>query len=244
MLTGQSNMVGENFDGGNPGDPSPFNLPQITQLGRYLIDGYSPDGDDDYHLVQGGNPLEFDNTGYFADYGLYPFVGSVNLSSGIGPGMPFAYSFVNGQGQNVTLIPCAVGSTPVQSWQQGEPLYEDCLNRTQTVLNLPYYYLAGNLWIQGEANTQGYFSQSSYTSMVQSMVSAFRSDLAQYPGTSTSVFLAGQMRPAWVASLGDGQSPGAPSIQQAINQLPYNITRCASIYGLGQGGHLPHLRQW
>ena len=229
MLAGQSNMVGDNFDGPPAGTQTIYELPQITQLGRYTTGGYSANGYDNYHIVQGNDPLEFDNTQFFNDGSP----GTATTSSGIGPGMSFAYSHVMATGQPVTLIPCAVINTNFPGWSPGQPFYNDCLNRTLTVLQLPYYYFGGILWLQGEANSDGSTTQTQYTQYVQQMVGAYRTAFSLYMGSASWVFVAGQMRPAWVASLEDA---GAPVIQQAINQLPYNMSLTSTVYGLDQTG--------
>ena len=229
MLAGQSNMVGDNFDGPPPDTVTMYDLPQITQLGRYTQQGYSADGYDDFKIVEGMDPLEFDNSGYFNDGSP----GTITTTSGIGPGMSFAYSYVLGTGQPTTLIPCAVVSSGFPEWSPGQPLYNDCLNRTLTVLQMPYYYFGGILWLQGEANSDGSTSQTQYTQYVQQMVSSYRAAFAEYLGGSSWVFVAGQMRPAWVAG---GETVGAPAIQQAINQLPWNMSLTSTVYGLDQTG--------
>ena len=229
MLAGQSNMVGDNFDGPPAGTQTIYELPQITQLGRYTTGGYSANGYDNYHIVQGNDPLEFDNTQFFNDGSP----GTATTSSGIGPGMSFAYSHVMATGQPVTLIPCAVINTNFPGWSPGQPFYNDCLNRTLTVLQLPYYYFGGILWLQGEANSDGSTTQTQYTQYVQQMVGAYRSAFSLYMGSASWVFVAAQMRPAWVASLA---SPGAPMIQQALNQLPYNMSLTSTVYGLDMTG--------
>ena len=229
MLAGQSNMVGDNFDGPPPDTVTMYDLPQITQLGRYTQQGYSPSGNDNYKIVEGMDPLEFDNSGYFNDGSP----GSATTTPGIGPGMSFAYSYVLGTGQPTTLIPCAVVNTGFPQWSPGAPYYNDCLNRTLTVLQMPYYYFGGILWLQGEANSDGSTSQTQYTQYVQQMVSSYRAAFAEYLGGSSWVFVAGQMRPAWVAG---GETVGAPAIQQAINQLPWNMSLTSTVYGLDQTG--------
>ena len=229
MLAGQSNMVGFNYDGPPPDTQTVYDLPQITQLGRYTQQGYSADGYDDFKIVEGMDPLEFDNSGYFSS-GL---PGTTTTSSGIGPGMSFAYSYVLGTGQPTTLIPCAVQSSAFPEWSPGNGDYNDCLNRTLTVLQMPYYYFGGILWSQGEANSDGATTQTQYTQYVQQMVSGYRTAFSQYLGASSWVFLAMQMRPAWVSS---GEAVAAPAIQQALNQLPWNMSLTSTVYGLDQTG--------
>ena len=149
MLAGQSNMAGDNYDGSAPDTKTIYDLPQITQLGRYTTGGYSADGNDNYEIVVGMDPLEFDESAAFGN------PGTTTETTGIGPGMSFAYSYVKATGQSVTLIPCAVLSSGFPSWSPGQSLYNDCLQRTQYVLNLGGYSFGGILWVQGEANSGG-----------------------------------------------------------------------------------------
>ena len=228
MLAGQSNMVGFNTDSSPANTHTVYDLPQITQLGRYTSGGYSADGNDDMKIVQGMDPLEFDNSAYYNGP-----EGSIYDESGVGPGMSFAYSFVQGTGYNVTLIPCAVGSSGFPAWSPGQQNYGDCLTRTSYALSLNNTVFGGILWLQGEANSDPLhtvYSQSAYITAVQEMVAGFRSALR---GGDNSSFLLATMRPEWVDS---GGFPAAVGVQAAIKAMPFNIPRSSVIYGYDQTG--------
>lgn len=211
MLAGQSNMAGHNTDGGTPGVPTIYSIPQITQLGRWTQGGYV--GNDNYLILPGMDPLEFSDSP------------NVTGSVGVGPGMSFAYTYYNNTGQNVTLIPCAVGNTGISLWQpvnvsnpaNNASLYYDCVNRTNYVLSLPGYVMGGILWLQGEANTGT--PSSLYTTLLNNTINGWRRDVIN---AANVPFVVGQIPPTWAG-------PSSMS-QPVINAVPFNIPRTAAVY--------------
>jgi hypothetical protein len=131
LLIGQSNMKGR---GVMPDEPK--RDPRIVMM--HLKD-------DAWYLAR--HPLHLTGD-------AKTFAGHDN--AGVGSGLAFAETLI---AQNpklaVGLIPCAVGGSPIQSWQKGAKLYDEALRRAKAALQATTPVKArirGALWLQGEAN--------------------------------------------------------------------------------------------
>ena len=113
---------------------------------------------------------------------------------GVGPGRSFGLAYAAAH-PNVTvgLIPCAVGGSPIDSWQPGayyQPTdshpYDDALARARVALSAGT--LKGILWHQGESDSKAGLSES-YEEKLVALIKRFRHEL-QAPDVP---FLMGQM---------------------------------------------------
>ena len=151
---------------------------------------------------------------------------------GVGIGRAFAKAVTQANPQcTVGLIPCAVGGSPISTWQPGgyhrstktHP-WDDMLHRARAAL--PVGTLKGILWHQGESDCQPELA-AQYEDRLQALISRFRQKL-QSP---TVPFLAGQM----------GQFPEQPwdaakrRVDAAHRALPGQVARTAFVPSLGLG---------
>lgn len=113
---------------------------------------------------------------------------------GTGIGKTFAMELAEAD-QNVTigLIPCAVGGSPISSWEPGahdkatntHP-WDDCLKRARAAI--PHGVLKGILWHQGEGDSQPDRADV-YEDKLHSLIQRFRKEL----DAEGVPFIAGQM---------------------------------------------------
>lgn len=218
--------MGYNCDDADvPGELSVWSLPGNKQLGYWDHGGYNvaTDGDDSFILVEATDPLEFPTV---------PFNKSEEV--GVGPGMSFAYTYTTLTGNNVTLIPCAVGGTTLYQWTPSDDpttLYGDCTTRVNFVTALPGYTLGGILWLQGEQDVMNPNTNlASYVQNLTALIASWRHDLTG--GSESTPFVAGQMEPLWVMyQIALGQE-----IQAVITNLPFTIPYTSVVYGLNTTG--------
>ena len=217
VAAGQSNMVGYGADSVPFGAGTPYTNAHLTQLGRF--------NGNNFVLVPAVDPL---------DYAV--------LGPGHSQAITAAYNTWLYSGFDVTIIPCAQGSTgfggavswtPVSmSTPNTQSLYYDCTNRTNFVLSMPGYELAGILWDQGETESAGSVPASTWLADVENLVSSWRRDLI---GAATVPFVAVQMVPSYVAANANGTTYA--QIQAAIDSIPSNIAYSAAVYGLDASGN-------
>jgi hypothetical protein len=172
-----------------PTDPSNFHLfllaGQSNMAGRGKVE--ASDREIDSHLLtldRKGNwvpavdPIHFDKPGM----------------AGVGLGTTFAREYAaTYPGVVVGLIPCAVGGSPISSWEPGgyhdstktHP-YDAALKRTRIAMKNGS--LKGVLWHQGESDCKPELS-AMYEEKLDQLISRLRSELA----TSDLLFIAGQM---------------------------------------------------
>lgn len=111
------------------------------------------------------DPLHFDKT-----------------SAGTGLGKTFGQQIAEANpGVTVGLIPCAVGGSPIDSWQPGEFYkaanahpWDDAIKRTK--LALEKGTLKGILWHQGESDSNAK-SAPTYEAKLHALVKAFRAEV-------------------------------------------------------------------
>ncbi len=154
--------------------------------------------------------------------------------AGVGLGMQFAYELLqHGVAEDIGLIPCAVGGTPLERWMPGGDLYETALSEAQS--GLKHGALAGILWHQGESDSHQPETYESYGERFSEMVSTLRRVLhAQEVPVITGElgpFLAGQ-----------DAYPGYNPINEQLHDLSRSLQpyACVSSAGLTDNGDALH----
>lgn len=214
---GQSNMVSNSADGYPFGADTPYASPYVTQLGRY--------NGNNLLIIPAVDPLDY-----------------INQFQSHSQAITFGYNTWLHTGQNITIIPCAVDGTGFSGFPNWVPvdinagapaelsLYYDCTTRTNYVLSLPGYTLAGIIWDQGEADATINTPASVWLADIQNLVTSWRRDLI---GGANVSFVAVQLLPAFAAVAGGTY----PQIQLAINSIPFNIPLSSVVYGLDSSGY-------
>ena len=101
--------------------------------------------------------------------------------AGVGLGKTFGLEIVKvNPGITVGLIPCAVGGSPIKSWEPGgyhkqtnSPPYDDAISRTKTALRDGV--LKGILWHQGESDSREDRSRQ-YEKRFRVLIERFRTE--------------------------------------------------------------------
>ncbi|KAH0726124.1 hypothetical protein KY284_001989 [Solanum tuberosum] len=157
LLAGQSNMSGLGgvvkniWDGIVPPECSPN--PAILKLDANL------------QWVEATEPLHADI--------------DVNVTCGIGPGMPFANSLLNKTSclGIVGLVPCAMAGNKISEWQKGTFLYNQLVMRAKASIVQEYGVIRAMLWYQGESDTMSQSDANSYKGKMQQFFSDLRNDV-------------------------------------------------------------------
>jgi len=173
--------------------------------------------------VPGADPLHFDKP----------------KAAGVGLGLTFADAVAAAQPEvTIGLIPCAVGGSPIDSWQPGyfynatqSHPWDDALRRAQLALSAGT--LKGILWHQGESDATREFAEG-YAAKLQALIARMRAAL----GAPNVPFIVGQM----------GRFEGSPwndykiQVDRAHRELPEKIARVAfvSAEGLKDKGDKTH----
>ncbi|MDG2128654.1 MAG: sialate O-acetylesterase [Fuerstiella sp.] len=149
---------------------------------------------------------------------------------GVGLAKSFALDYLrDNPGVTVGLIPCAVGGSPISSWQPGgyhsqtksQP-YDDTVARVQR--GLESGTIRGILWHQGEADSKPALAEV-YEEQLHDLIARFRS----LTGDSDLPFIAGQM----------GQFPDRPwneskrMVDAAHKALPSKVAGTAFVNAVG-----------
>ncbi len=95
------------------------------------------------------------------------------------PGLGFALALQDlyGASYDIGLVPCAVSGSSIEQWQKGQPIYNDCLNKTLAALaTQPGTYISGVLFAQGEANTYTQASADGWTTLALAFARDIRTD--------------------------------------------------------------------
>ena len=105
---------------------------------------------------------------------------SVDTNAGVGPGLAFAKMMRAREPRRpIILVPCAKGGSSLKQWRPDlsrATLYGSCLARVREVM--PRGRLAGLLWYQGESDARDQVSASQWGEGFNTLVTAFRTDLA------------------------------------------------------------------
>ena len=158
---------------------------------------------------------------------------------GVGLGLTFADAVAAAHPEvTIGLIPCAVGGSPIDSWQPGyfynatqSHPWDDALRRAQLALGAGT--LKGILWHQGESDATREFAEG-YAAKLQALIARMRAAL----GAPSVPFIVGQM----------GRFEGSPwndykiQVDRAHRELPEKLARVAfvSAEGLKDKGDKTH----
>ena len=158
---------------------------------------------------------------------------------GVGLGLTFADAVAAAHPEvTIGLIPCAVGGSPIDSWQPGyfynatqSHPWDDALRRAQLALGAGT--LKGILWHQGESDSTREFAEG-YAAKLQALIARMRAAL----GAPSVPFIVGQM----------GRFEGSPwndykiQVDRAHRELPEKLARVAfvSAEGLKDKGDKTH----
>lgn len=155
----------------------------------------------------------------------------------IGPGLAFGRAYITDLPANrkVLLVPAAWGGTgyTTQSWNPGDGLYEQAVQRTRAALDLDPVgnCMAGILWSQGETDAINLMSGTDYRHALQSMIRSMRARLASSGSGDSIPFVLGQFSQDWT---GPVPTPAQQAILDVINSTPGAVptTAIASTSGL------------
>lgn len=160
-------------------------------------------------------------------------------SVGVGLGRTFAIELAEANpGITIGLIPCAVGGSPIESWEPGaldkatntHP-WDDAMARAE--LALPAGTLKGILWHQGESDANAARAPL-YEKRFHSLIERFRTTLK----APDAPFIAGQMG-QFPAKLWSDEMKKVDAIHQALPKSVPN-TAFVSSEGLKDKGDLIH----
>lgn len=146
--------------------------------------------------------------------------------AGVGLGRTFAWEVAAATpGVTIGLIPCAVGGSPIDSWQPGffynatqSHPWDDALRRARQAMQAGV--LKGILWHQGESDSSAALAPS-YEGKLHDLISRFRREL----NAPTVPFIAGQMGMF-------SESPWSAAKQQvdrAHRDLPQKVKRTSFV---------------
>ncbi|CAN4080525.1 unnamed protein product [Withania somnifera] len=104
----------------------------------------------------------------------------VNVTCGIGPGMPFASSLLNKTSDFgiVGLVPCAMAGNKISEWQKGTFLYNQLVMRAKAAIVQERGVIRAMLWYQGESDTVGLSDANAYKGKMLQFFTDLRSDLS------------------------------------------------------------------
>lgn len=172
LLLGQSNMKGRGIM-----PESPTRDPRLVML--HLRD-------DRWYLAR--HPLHLTGD-------AQTFAGHDN--AGVGPGLAFAQVLAAQDPKvRIGLIPCAVGGTSIDVWQQGTRRYDDALRRARLAVAAARAAggrIRGALWLQGEADATDE-KLPGYTAKLHHLVDQLRADLDE-PNLPFIACTIGELRP-------------------------------------------------
>lgn len=154
--------------------------------------------------------------------------------AGVGPGLAFGKAVATRYPDDqVGLVPCAVGGSPIRSWSPGgyweqtaSHPYDDTIARARQALERGV--LSGILWHQGESDSNEQ-DAGLYLDRLVDLIRRLRADL----GAPDVPFVA--------ATIGDfvvAHNPWAETVNEALRRLPDVVARtaCVEAEGLGHGG--------
>jgi len=154
--------------------------------------------------------------------------------AGVGLGMSFATEVLKQTPYaRIGLVPCAMGGSPLRDWMPGAELYTDAVALARRAMSSGS--LAGILWHQGEADSQGQANADSYGQRLETMINTLRSEL----DAETTPVIAGELGPFLADRDGmDFVETVNLHLRELQNVLP--MYRCASADGLTDQGDQVH----
>ena len=128
----------------------------------------------------------------------------------------------------VLLIPAAELDTGFSdnSWNQGNPNYNDAVSRANAALAQTAGQFGGFLWHQGETDALAGISEVSHAASLDAMIAAMRTDIT---GATSAPFLIGEMAQQFVATDPGTRGP----VQDAIQDTPNRVTNSALVSSTG-----------
>jgi acetyl esterase/lipase len=145
--------------------------------------------------------------------------------AGVGPGLAFARAMAEAKAEvTIGLIPCAVGGTPLSSWQPGktDPAtgttpYDTAIRRARRAMQDGT--LRGLLWHQGESDTTEQLAPR-YGNALEVTLSRFRDDLS----IDDLPIVVGELAPFKIKD-----DPFAQRINGELKYFPARLAYCASV---------------
>lgn len=203
ILIGQSNMAGRGVITPEINTESDQNVFMLTK---------------DLQWVMGKHPVHFDK----------PSV------SGVGPGLTFGIAMAQATpGREIGLIPCAVGGTPIEHWEEGafDPAtkthpYDDAVERIKFAMK--FGKVKGVIWLQGESNSNAEKAKI-YLAQLAGLIQRVR----VLVGDPNLPFVAGEL---------GRYKPSYQNINEQLANLPAAVpfTSVASSEGLFDKGDTTH----
>ena len=199
LLMGQSNMKGRGF---MPADPKQD--PRIVMM--HMKDDQWYLARHPLHLV--GDAETFNN----------------HDNAGVGPGLAFAEHLLAVNPKTaIGLIPCAVGGSPISSWQKGAPNYDKAIRRAQLALKTTApvkAHIRGAIWLQGESDATP-TNLPLYDGRLRMMIESLRADLQQ-PDLPFIACTVGEMK-------GEPQLAGLRAVNEILLAFPKSVPNTACI---------------
>lgn len=122
--------------------------------------------------------------------------------SGEGMGTSFGQAVAAATGEDVGLIPCSLGGSPLDAWQPGQELFETALAQSLAALAAEAR-IAGVLWHQGEADSEDVELAHTYFKRFAPMMAEFEARLRDGAKQQDRVQAVAQPLPVVVGELGD-----------------------------------------
>lgn len=154
-------------------------------------------------------------------------------SAGVGLAMSFANEYSKSHPkEEIGLLPCAVGGTPLIRWMPEGDLYQNALANTKSMIGSNS--LEGILWHQGEAETENFDNVKIYAPNLSKMLTQLRVDTKSL---NTPIVL-GELG----YFLNEFPLPYFQEINHALHQVTKNINHCtiATAENLGHKGDRLH----
>ena len=97
--------------------------------------------------------------------------------SGEGMTLTFADAVNRLTGDEIGLLPCSLGGTPISEWAVGKPLYCAALDAVKQALRLPGVELSGILWHQGETDADDAERAGAYCASLHGVLDSLVRDI-------------------------------------------------------------------
>ncbi|RBP38656.1 carbohydrate esterase-like sialic acid-specific acetylesterase [Roseimicrobium gellanilyticum] len=157
--------------------------------------------------------------------------------AGVGLGSTFGRVMADANpGVTIGLVPCAVGGTPLERWQQDKDLYKAALVRIKAAMKDGT--LKGILWHQGESDSGDLEKSKTYATRLAAMVEAWRKDL----DAPNVPFVAGELGDFLAETSKDGKPVHWKLVNEQIAQIPTLVKNAAVVdsSGLKHKGDVVH----
>ncbi|MEI6519505.1 MAG: sialate O-acetylesterase [bacterium] len=140
--------------------------------------------------------------------------------TGVGPGLAFGVALAEATGDQIGLIPCAMGGTSLAQWSDRDPgtLYDRLLSNS----HLAGSVLAGVLWYQGESDSRSRDSAASYGIRLEHWIAGLRADL-QCPDLPVLLVQLGR----YALPVSEEEACGWNIVRETLRVLPTRIPHTA-----------------